>query len=426
LAPRALSKVEEAFWLLDRSTSFNGVNTSFLRGPIEAEHVRKALEWVQARHELLRVAIRDAGFVTVEAAVPLRVVVGQGWQECEREEINARYQEGELLWRAVWVPNPAQSGAADGGALIISHQHVICDAQSAVLMARDIVNALGAIVEGRPLPPPQPLPMRAALTDLVKPGFIEKLGAMNAFFFRNLVLHGLLPARKLTNQLVNFPDRRLGVVHLLVNEEETARLAERCKAEETSVQGGLCAALLLAAAEDLGLDHPAWLGCFSAVSLHERAGVRDDMGIYISQVTTYHKVAKATNLWDLAREVKRDLQRALRTGEQLVTIPMIGMFIPRRGDKAARLAKKMDLASPATIGLSNIGRIELPRAAGPVSLERFHLAVGPSVVAPLAACAATLHGRLAMNLVYVEPLVPAERAKKLIERTYHHLQRGIA
>jgi hypothetical protein len=417
LSPRALSKVEQAFWLLDRSTSFNGVNTSFLRGPIEAEHVKKALEWAQARHELLRVAIVDAKFVAVDGGVPLKIG-DKSWQEHEREEINGRYEEGDLLWRAVWVP-------ADG-ALIISHQHVICDAQSAVLMARDIVNALGAIVEGKEPPAPSPLAMRAPLNDLLKPGFVEKFGAMNAFFFRNLVFHGLFPARKLTNQLVDFPERKLSIVHLLLEEGETARLAERCKAEETSVQGGLCAAMLLAAAEDLGLEQPRWLGCFSAVSLHERVGVRDDMGIYISQVTTYHKVAQVTNLWDLAREVKRDLSRAIRTGEPLVTIPMIGMFIPRRGDKAAKLGKKMNLASPATVGLSNIGRIDLPRSVGPVTLERFHLAVGPSVVAAVAACAATLHGRLAMNLVHVEPMVSAERAKKLVERTYHHLQRGIA
>src|SRR6185436_4056788 len=135
---RALSKVEQAFWLLDRSTSFNGVNVSFLRGPIDVEHVRKALEWVQARHELLRVAIRDGAFVASEAPPPLRVVTDKSWQECEREEINGRYEEGQLLWRAVWVPSE--------GALLISHQHVICDAQSAVLMTRDIVNALGMIV----------------------------------------------------------------------------------------------------------------------------------------------------------------------------------------------------------------------------------------------------------------------------------------
>src|SRR5579859_1241430 len=99
MATRALSKVEQAFWLLDRSTSFNGVNTSFLRGPIEAEHVRKALEHVQARHELLRVAIRGASFVAVDAGVPLRVVTDKSWQEQEGDEINRRYEEGELLWR---------------------------------------------------------------------------------------------------------------------------------------------------------------------------------------------------------------------------------------------------------------------------------------------------------------------------------------
>jgi hypothetical protein len=411
--PRALSQVERAFWLLDRSTSFNGVNTSFLRGPIGVEELRRALEWVQARHELLRVAIVDDAFVPLDAPPPLRVVPRAGddtWQACEREEINGRYETGELLWRAVWVQGDGR------GELLISHQHVICDAQSAVLMAREIVGALGLIVEGKEPPPPAPLQMKPAMTDLLGAGLGEKILAMNAFFFRNLVFHGLRPAKKLATT-APFAERRLGIAHLDLDEPQTSALALRAKAEETSVQGALCAAMLLAAADELALARPQWLGCFSAVSLHERLGIREDMGLYISQLTTYHKVARGTALWPLAREVKRDLGRALKLREQLVTIPMIGMFIPRGADPAPRFAKKFDLASPATLGLSNIGRVELPRAVGSVSLERFHLAVGPSVVAPLAACAATVHGQLHLSLVYVEPLYARARAEALTART---------
>src|SRR5581483_6921231 len=116
----------------------------------------------------------------------------------------------------------------------------------------------------------------------------------------------------------------------------------------------------------MALDAPEWLACFSAVSLRDQVGMGDEMGLYISQVTTWHRVARATGLWPLAREIKRDLSRTLRFGEQLVTIPMIGMFIPRGEDPGPKLAKKFDLASPATVGLSNIGRIDLPRRCGPI------------------------------------------------------------
>jgi hypothetical protein len=410
LPPRALSKVEQAFWLLDRSTSFNGVNASFLKGPITADHVRQALAWVQARHEILRLAIREMSFVASDAPAPLRVEKEKRWQECEREEINGRYEEGELLWRAVWVERDQ--------VLLISHQHVICDAQSAVIMTRDIVSALGQIVDGKKLERPASLELKPALTELLQPGFVEKFLAMNAFFFRNLVFHGIRPARKFHAQSVAFPERRLEVVNLHLDERETAALSQKCKQEQTSVQGGLCAAMLLAAAELLDCERPRWLASFSAISLHDRVDVHEDMGLYVSQVTTYHKVSKSTPLWELAREVKRDLQRAIKYGEQLVTIPMIGMFVPAgKKDPASKMAKKMDLASPATVGLSNIGKIDLPREVGKIELERFHLAVGPSVVSPLAACAATLHGKLSMNLVYVEPMVGRERAERLVART---------
>ena len=136
-------------------------------------------------------------------------------------------------------------------------------------------------------------------------------------------------------------------------------------------------------------------------------------------------MSRASELWALAREIKRDLSRTLAAGEQYVTIPMIGMFIPRGADPAPRFAAKFDLASPATVGLSNIGRIELPREVGPVTLTRFHLALGPSVVSPMVGCAATLHGRLAMSLSYAQPLVSPAHAEDLLAHTLRHLRASI-
>jgi hypothetical protein len=414
---RKLGAVERAFWLLDRAVSFNGVNTARLSGPVRADDVRAALRWTQARHPLLRVGIAGDGFVELAGEIPLRVVRGD-WRTFEREEINRRFAENELLCRAVLVEE-------EGGAeLIVAHQHVIADATSAVIQMRGIVEALGKLAAGERLDPPEPLAMRAPFVELLKKsaGVIKRFGAMNWFFFRDLVTHGALAAKKLPlEREAGFCDRRLGIVHTELDERETAELVARSRAESTTVQGALNAAMLLAAAESMGLDAPEWLACFSAVSLRDQVGVGDEMGLYISQVTTWHRVGRATGLWPLAREIKRDLSRTLKFGEQLVTIPMIGMFIPRGENPGPKLAKKFDLASPATVGLSNIGRIELPRRAGPIAVERFHLAVGPSVVAPLAACASTLHGRLSLNLVFVEPLIPEARARALAAATRAHL-----
>jgi hypothetical protein len=411
---RKLGAVERAFWLLDRAVSFNGVNTARLAGPVKADDVRAALRWTQARHPLLRLAIRDDAFVAREGEIPLRIVRGD-WRQYEREEINRRFGENELLCRATLVEG-------EGGCeLIISHQHVIADATSAVIQMRGIIEALGKLAAGEKLEMPPSLPLRAPFVELLKPaaGAIKRFGAMNWFFFRNLLGHGVQPAKRLPlDRHAGFDERKLGIVHVDFDARETADLVARARAEGTTVQGALNAAMLLAAAGSMALDAPAWLACFSAVSLRDQVGIGgDEMGLYISQVTTWHRASRTTGLWPLAREIKRDLSRTLANGEQLVTIPMIGMFIPRGDDPGPKLAKKLDLASPATVGLSNIGRIDLPERAGPIAVEWFHLAVGPSVVAPLAGCASTLHGKLSLNLVFVEPLIAEARARSLAQAT---------
>src|SRR5262249_39183813 len=141
------------------------------------------------------------------------------------------------------------------GELLISHQHVICDAQSAVIMTRDIVTALGAVVGAKELPPPEPLALARPLTELLSAGPWARFYAMNHFFFRNLLFHGARPAKKLIlGRHVPAAERRLGIVHTQLDEERTAALARRAKEEQTSVQGALCAAMLLGAAELLALD----------------------------------------------------------------------------------------------------------------------------------------------------------------------------
>ena len=46
--------MERAFWLLDRGTSFNGVQVVTLRGPIDDQRLKVALKRQQQRDALLR------------------------------------------------------------------------------------------------------------------------------------------------------------------------------------------------------------------------------------------------------------------------------------------------------------------------------------------------------------------------------------
>ncbi len=411
--------MERAFWLLDRKCSFNGVNTSRIRGPLTESVVRSALNWVQARHPQLRVHIEGHPLQFVADARPLslRIVEREStetWRAVEHDELNRRYESGDLLSRAVLVRGDEVSE------LIISHQHVIADAQSAVIMAREIVEAAGAVAAGNPLPPPTSFELRAPLETLLRATlpWWKRILAMNLFFFRHLFTKIFRRPTKLAiDQAAGFSDRRLAVHHRALSPAQTRQLAARARKLQTTVQGALGAAMLVTSADERPPGAKvATFGCFSGVSLRHHFQLGEEMGLYVSQVSTYHSAPQ--EFWTLAREVKEALKRTLTYGDQYVTLPMMGMFIPRKGSQQAvvdKFAARFDLGAPATVGVTNIGAVGLPRFAGPLELESFEISVGPSVVAPLIAAVSTFRDQLSLSIVYVEPLISSERAGRFAD-----------
>jgi NRPS condensation-like uncharacterized protein len=322
----------------------------------------------------------------------------------------------------------------DGGEseLLISHHHVIADARSAVIMARELLYALDRLSRREALPPPPPPALAPPFEVLLRPAlpFLRRFGYMTRFFFHDLWRRLVLRPRKLLlDRAAPFQERSLRVIHLRLQPDEVRAICRAARERGTTMQGVLGAALLLSCVGEVRQrgEGEARLGFFSTIGMREYIdpGLAEAMGLYVSQVATVHRVSRGASFWDLARDVRERLQRTLRGGEQFITLPMLGMFV-RRGDELRdRLARSFDFASPAAIGVSNIGRVDLPRQAGPLTVRGFELAVGPSVVSPLVAAASTFDDGLALNLVAVEPLVSEARAERIGQAALEKL-RGAA
>jgi hypothetical protein len=159
------------------------------------------------------------------------------------------------------------------------------------------------------------------------------------------------------------------------------------------------------------------LGCSSAVSLRRELEppIGEEMGLFISQVTTFHRTVPLPELWPLAREVKARLSRTLKSGEQYLTMPLIGLFIPGGQQPGPRFVRRFDGGSPAAVAVTNIGRLEIPVQYGPFLLDSCQFAVSPSVVSPLIVTASTYRESLNLNLIHVEPLCSAARATTILD-----------
>jgi hypothetical protein len=150
------------------------------------------------------------------------------------------------------------------------------------------------------------------------------------------------------------------------------------------------------------------------------------MGLYISQVTTFHKVVPEPSLWALARESRQRLTQTLQRGEQYLTMPLIGLFIPRVGDVAARFVRSFDAASPALTGVTNLQKLPIPLSYGALTIEDYQITVGLSVVGQLLLAVTTVEEHMNLNLIFVEPLVSRARAARIADGLLSRLSECLA
>lgn len=432
--------MERAFWLLDRGARFNGVGVVAVRGPgpLDEALLRLALRRLQARHPLLRMRVvgddQDLRFTEQGAGpLPLRVLAAASWQAAVEDELNLRFaDDADHLTRLTLIRDAADPQRS---VLLITHHHVVTDAFSNVFVVRDLLTHLATLLATPAPPPVGSLPLLPPLP-LLLPSAARGLGRlrqMGAFVYKYGLCRPLRRPRPLPLEQPAPPaERRNRLLQRTLQPEQTLALGQRAREAGASVHGALCAALLLATAEaayatELAAHTPTTVGCFTALNLRPQLTppVGEGLGLYMSQVTTFHRIVPLPPLWQLAREVKEQLQATLATGEQYLTMPLIGLLIPWRTPPGPAFVRRFDGGSPAALGVSNLARPPIPRCYGPLTIEDLHLAVGVSVVGQLMGQATTWEDRLNLNLVYSEPLVSAARAARILDGALAHLQAAL-
>ena len=431
---RLLSDMERAFYLLDRGTRFNGVQVVRVAPTLDAALLRQALLHLQAQHPLLRIRLRGDDrrlFITDQGAGPLPLsvrplVADTDWIAHAEAELNQPFLlTDDHLSRLRLLQGPAYSD------LIFAHHHLLADALSVIFVFRDLLSLLASGRGPDSLPtrlPPRP-PMPALLPP--KGRGLGLLGPMNRFFWKHVAARPFRRARKMPIETWVPPgERKNRVFHRTLDFGTT--LLNCARSENTTVHGAVAAALLLATATEVFADRIATgkttrVGCFAAVNLRAelQPEVQQEMGLYISQVTTFHRLVPLPNFWQLARQVRQELSVTLKSGEQYLTLPLIGLFIPARGDVASRFVRRFDGASPGLTGLTNLQKLPIPLTYGPLSIVDYQITVGVSVVGQLLLAVTTVRDKINLNFIFVEPLVSAGRATRIADSVVHLLKQAV-
>lgn len=413
--PRKLSGVEALIWGGGRMT-VNATGIMRVRGAFTRGELSEAIAAVQVKHPLLSVRIRpDADeypwFVTdTTLSLPLRIAARPSehqWQYEVARELETPFDglNGPLA-RFVCLHS------AETSELIFCCHHALADGQSMKYAMHDLLSALG-----NPGTHFDPLPERPPLEAWI-PAELAEIATHVPF--------ASLPACVPEASGVPFGRRaNLSVLSWLLPREETAALITRAREEKTSVQGALCAALLLAHNDIFGHQPKRTVSC--PISLRGRFGIpnSNDFGLYMALAEVTADCSQQGGLWANARDLTAALDQ--RASDPMLLLPAA---VARHQFAVKPYAQAVESFLAAIgqvaydLSVTNLGRLDKPVAFGRLQLEQvFGAVIGPEAEKVVAVC--QYSDQISLTLTFNSRITMDEQtAKLLIETALMHLKRS--
>jgi NRPS condensation-like uncharacterized protein len=417
---RELVPIEQAMEVLNRvAGSFNVVTISRIKGLLSEEIVRQALDLAQRRHPRLHCRIvgslNSLRFETEGTQkIPLRVVDKfpiEQWQDVVLEELNEKIESSKGLVRAVLVRNQTENNSSY---LLTTLHHAIVDGCSSIRLHQDILTYCQRIISGDPITQVSSLSALPPVDELLPESMKGFRGRINsALFLLGLGLKQLWhrPETLGFEKYVPTELRRCGMAHRKLDEELTRQLVTICRKEKTTVQGALCAALLLTAARKIRAENrtDVRVSCRSYVDLRRRlkpSVSQENMGILASSLTSFHTIQTNTSFWELARDVRKQLETGLERGDVFRPVPMY------RKIAESYLARSHKVA--VTVAITNVGRVSIPSVYSPFTLEEISFIPAQAAFGGvLAAAVTTFEGKMILNFMFSEPSISRDTMENL-------------
>jgi NRPS condensation-like uncharacterized protein len=353
---RALGAMEHLFWLMDQKHPAHLTVTAEVKGFTTVQSWRDALDAVQRRHPVLSTSInrneegQPALYQVDEAPIPLRVVDGSiqgGWElELDREMAVPFAPAQAPLIRSVLIHKP------ESAVLILIAHHAIADGMALVFLIRDLLQVLSVgQIEALSFSSTaeellSKLPKGEEIVQASQAGAPQ---AEPALYREGNGLSPKVAARKLDENL-------------------TAAVKERARCEGTTVQGALCAALVLAGRKTSSKWRKQSVRVMSPINVRAPLGAGEACGLYLVGGMIPFQPGDSRAFWELARFAKKELSPS-QTFQSLST-SLHGL--------EAIMTKDMDVETAAQIAagafardlmVSNLGQMPYESEFGKLKLE---------------------------------------------------------
>ena len=430
---RDLGLMETGIWMGDQASTLNFCAVAEVEGELTKPVLRAALDAAQARHPLLRARIqvspdrlRFVGFGASELPpIPLQVVEVpfEDWVPQAEFQIQTPIdsEKGPLVRAAYLRHGPAH------GTLLLGFNHVIGDGISGAYLARDVLHACASLACGGDGDLP-PLGLPATIEQRLPTEF-ESIGGLKAAYRafsrlrRATHILGDSPAQVAVEVQAPLSQRRSRIIPMRIEPARTKALLAACRRHGTSLHGLLGAAWCKALLPELNGQVVTFA---SPVNMRKRMSpaVGDDVCLFVSLVSSVHRVTAHTELWSLARSIRAKAAQAIACNWAFDFVPAMNaitarrLFFPFSERGIARHARFVmkHVSSQGTTGITNIGRLPIAARQGPLTIRATHFVVSPGVLGHLVLSAAGLADRVCLDLMHTEPLLSAGRALAIAER----------
>ena len=394
---RALGTIESTFHLLH--DHFGGSYTSAvaakIRGPLDRDVARAALEALVARHPLLRarIAKRDDDetphFVVHEGA--WNVVMGDWTAEHEDglEDAVAPFVDPDApLWRCRLLSK------GDEHLFVFAAHHAMGDALSLTYLLKAFLGEAAKLLRGETvdatprdlLPPVETL---AEATRPVKRDWAETLRTAVAHLGPSKLKYAAGSPRLATGT---------GIEPMVLDEDRTASILAACRAHKTPLTGLLVSALCQAAQEVFGTRGDFLVACPMSCRSLSRTVRLDDSSFGCYSRVGYVRVAP-DSLWS----------RATRVSQRLEELSKAATFSQNPGfrgaERAFRLWSRLPRFGFTDLAVSNLGIVDFRRDAfGALSVEWLRLGANLNGAFEMLLLASVVfQKKLGMSLAFPQP-----------------------
>lgn len=397
------------------------VNVVYLEGILTPDVVRQALKLVQQRHPMLQVYIVESEdglyFQSSEITeIPLQVIYKQEENEAIKiaeKELHTKFTQGKNpLCRLTVLYSHQNPNTCE---MIITFHHGIVDGISCMRFIDDLLLYCQQINDGENISQVESLDLMAPIENLVnynipKPREKEPVTNEQPTLPPQLIIEHQAPAN----------ERLTRMLPRMLSQETTKLLIDRCKQEQTTLHGAMCAAMLFAAAKLLSIDTQVNLSYGLPVNLRkycepEIAG--ENLGCFISVLGFNQLVEPNTSFWDLARECKSQIHDSLISG---VPITRLQQGKLRNFDLdtlkeiviESILSKEDTMARNNLFAISNRGKFQFRYRADKLKIKELYFATPQHISGDCFWLGVlTLNEQLFCNFVYVEPVISDRTAQ---------------